>query len=789
MSLRTTYSSAQKKVKTRYGYSTIQLVDRKSPTPHGLHPICITCRHFQYIKLFVAKDREATDVFMSLQKLMNVSVIEQLYAFHYKPTKPLASNARWRRYDPAKEFARLGVETVTDQWRFTAVNENYEFSPTYPSTLVVPAKISDNVLRYTGKFRSKARIPALSYLHKSNMASITRCSQPLVGLKQNRSIQDEKLVEAIFASTTKPSVATPFTASNLIVDARPTANALAQTALGAGTESVENYKCKIAFLGIDNIHVVRDSMNKLMEAMNAVETGPVPKAALHKSGWLKHIRHILDGSATIVKHVHLHNSHVLVHCSDGWDRTAQLCSLAEICLDPYYRTIEGLAVLIEKEWVSFGHKFRDRCGHLSRENSLSGGGSSVGAHLQAAGRNVSNSISSVAKSFLGKNAMSIAGFGFGGSTGGGSPPPNGYAGQASPHLSPGVPSSESGGSSNSYGQAGSLTSTEVATPNSVAPREVSPVFSQFLDCLYQLWVQFPTHFEFSERLLSALHLHVYACQFGNFLFNCERELRDYRIPGSDGRPRTAEEATFSVWNFMHANREEYLNPHYVAPEERAELPGGIERLGAGMGAASAAGSVPGAPGTTSPDGSILYPSTANLRYWAGLCLREEEIEQDSEMPGAEVGINIVQSSSPLPHVEDASVIGLWTAEDDAALPPLDGLADLSNPWTTTTLAAAMGDDDLDEGTSSEVVVESVTYDSSGLLVEPPDLSSLTLAIPGSDPLARYPPTHSPTPRSPAPQRATLTTPVVVARSPSPIPQPSPAPPPPKDLPHPLWDGE
>jgi len=35
---------------------------------------------------------------------------------------------------------------------------------------------------------------------------------------------------------------------------------------------------------------------------------------------------------------------VLVHCSDGWDRTAQTCSLAGIMLDPYYRTIEGFQV-------------------------------------------------------------------------------------------------------------------------------------------------------------------------------------------------------------------------------------------------------------------------------------------------------------------------------------------------------------------------------------------------------------------------------------------------------------
>lgn len=35
---------------------------------------------------------------------------------------------------------------------------------------------------------------------------------------------------------------------------------------------------------------------------------------------------------------------VLVHCSDGWDRTAQVCSVASVLLDPYYRTLKGLMV-------------------------------------------------------------------------------------------------------------------------------------------------------------------------------------------------------------------------------------------------------------------------------------------------------------------------------------------------------------------------------------------------------------------------------------------------------------
>lgn len=52
----------------------------------------------------------------------------------------------------------------------------------------------------------------------------------------------------------------------------------------------------------------------------------------------------------------------LVHCSDGWDRTAQVCSLIQLIIDPYFRSYEGFFVLIEKDWVSYGHQFSLRQG-------------------------------------------------------------------------------------------------------------------------------------------------------------------------------------------------------------------------------------------------------------------------------------------------------------------------------------------------------------------------------------------------------------------------------------------
>jgi protein tyrosine phosphatase len=36
----------------------------------------------------------------------------------------------------------------------------------------------------------------------------------------------------------------------------------------------------------------------------------------------------------------------LVHCSDGWDRTPQIVALAQILLDPHFRTIAGFEALV-----------------------------------------------------------------------------------------------------------------------------------------------------------------------------------------------------------------------------------------------------------------------------------------------------------------------------------------------------------------------------------------------------------------------------------------------------------
>jgi hypothetical protein len=37
-------------------------------------------------------------------------------------------------------------------------------------------------------------------------------------------------------------------------------------------------------------------------------------------------------------------------------------------LDPYYRTMDGFAMLISKDWMGFGHMFQKRLGHYSTQD-------------------------------------------------------------------------------------------------------------------------------------------------------------------------------------------------------------------------------------------------------------------------------------------------------------------------------------------------------------------------------------------------------------------------------------
>ncbi|XP_031830267.1 phosphatidylinositol-3,5-bisphosphate 3-phosphatase MTMR4 isoform X2 [Nomia melanderi] len=265
-------------------------------------------------------------------------------------------------------------------WRISQINKDYRMCPSYPPLLLVPSCINDATLELVAKYRSSSRIPAVVWRHVNNGAVIARSSQPELGWFGWREPCDENLLKALsdacsydkgestmVDSFTDACVDATAIASNtkkvLIVDARSYTTAVANRARGGGCECREYYpNCDIQFMNLPNIHSIRKSFHAVRQLYATDADQPTWLSLLEGTRWLQHMSGLLRAAVTVATAIERDARPVLVHCSDGWDRTPQIVALAQILLDPYYRTMEGFQILCEREWLDFGHKFADRCG-------------------------------------------------------------------------------------------------------------------------------------------------------------------------------------------------------------------------------------------------------------------------------------------------------------------------------------------------------------------------------------------------------------------------------------------
>ncbi|KAI1882525.1 hypothetical protein AGOR_G00251650 [Albula goreensis] len=303
-----------------------------------------------------------------------------------------------------RDYQRLGLGTLSNSltrsknepFRISTVNRMYTMCRSYPGLLIVPQSIPDSTLQQGDLFKSP--------------------NAPTAGPSQadSTSLEQEKYLQAIISSMPSYSEAggrntlSGFTSAHMTSSEssdklrQPKIGALMKQVMGgkeeppgtfsrggkwgsmrgtgrmgpfhpdignrlAGKESPQTnggpsephfLRPQRAYLYIiGDKSQLKGSKPDLFQQWEVV---PIEVFDVRQeSEWMCLLHKVLQVSVLVVELLDTGSS-VMVSLEDGWDITTQVMSLVQLLSDPYYRTMDGFRLLVEKEWLSFGHRFSHR---------------------------------------------------------------------------------------------------------------------------------------------------------------------------------------------------------------------------------------------------------------------------------------------------------------------------------------------------------------------------------------------------------------------------------------------
>nr|XP_055055916.1 myotubularin-related protein 12 [Misgurnus anguillicaudatus] len=307
------------------------LVKNKCPSKMIIH--CKDLRMFQFC-LTYTKEEDARKIFQGIaHHCLEEKSLKCVFAFSYEGT---TSPDMQRKHETimfdAPEDWTEEMKRTKARCRLVTENENFEISTRLPKYFVIPSALED-LFSHQGK-----GLPVWCWSHHTGCALFKASFPP--GAQEDGDFQKhlDTMINAV-AHNYLYSVKTEDLSESL-----PTIQDIQQS----------YNKFKLFFL-IDN------STDFWMSDVKWF-------SSLESSGWLDIIRQCLQKAVDVVECLEKDNTNVLITEEEGTDLCCVISSLAQIMLDPYYRTLTGFQSLVQKEWVAGCHAFLDRCNHLHQKD-------------------------------------------------------------------------------------------------------------------------------------------------------------------------------------------------------------------------------------------------------------------------------------------------------------------------------------------------------------------------------------------------------------------------------------
>uniref|UniRef100_A0A671SLQ0 Myotubularin-related protein 5-like n=1 Tax=Sinocyclocheilus anshuiensis TaxID=1608454 RepID=A0A671SLQ0_9TELE len=308
-----------------------------------------------------------------------------------------------------RDYQRLGLGTLSNSltrsknepFRIATVNRMYTVCRSYPGLLIVPQSIPDSTIQRICRCYRHNRFPVVCWRNSRTKAVLLRSAglhaKGVVGFFKSPNAPTAGQTELIARSPSvndlhwslffpgkwgsirgsgRLSTYNPDVGNRLAEKESPQANGgpsetyfLRQQRaylyiIGDKSQLKDSFQqWEVLPIEVFDVRQVKNSFKKLMKACVPSSSNTEPNMTFHRcleeSEWMNLLHRVLQVSVLVVELLDTGSS-VMVSLEDGWDVTTQVVSLVQLLSDPYYRTIDGFRLLVEKEWLSFGHRFSHR---------------------------------------------------------------------------------------------------------------------------------------------------------------------------------------------------------------------------------------------------------------------------------------------------------------------------------------------------------------------------------------------------------------------------------------------